>query len=113
MGNGFLTFDMYKFGKIRRHHWKERLEISLKVMRLKRAKVKLRKATKSYRSVCGGGVGGREGASLCRHIAGHKRPWNFATLRRYIFVSFQQKAFKLGNFTKLKALFPAEAMDFL
>ena len=61
MGNGFLTFDMYKFGKIRRHHWKERLEISLKVMRLKRAKVKLRKATKSYRSVCGGGVGGGGG----------------------------------------------------
>ena len=27
-GNGFLTFDMYKFGKIRRHNWKERLEIS-------------------------------------------------------------------------------------
>ena len=61
MGNGFLTFDMYKFGKIRRHHWKQRLEISLKVMRLKRAKVKLRKATKSYRSMCGGGVGGGRG----------------------------------------------------
>ena len=24
----FSTFDMYKLGKIRRHHWKERLKIS-------------------------------------------------------------------------------------
>ena len=65
MGNGFLTFDMYKFGKIRRHHWKERLEISLKVMRLKRAKVKLRKATKSYRSMCGGGMGRGGRGQVC------------------------------------------------
>ena len=25
----FSTFDMYKLGKIRRHHWKERLTISI------------------------------------------------------------------------------------
>lgn len=33
--------------------------------------------------------------------------WNFATLKNYIFLSFQQITFKLSNFTKLKALFPA------
>ena len=81
-------------------------------MRLKRAKVKLRKIAKSYRRLYGGGGGGVGGASLCRHIVGHKRQWNFATLRRYIFVSFQQITFKLGNFINLKALFPAEEMDF-
>ena len=79
-------------------------------MRLKRAKVKLRKAAKSYRRLYYGEGGG---ASLCRHIVGHKRLWNFATLRRYIFVSLQQITFKFGNFINLKALFPAEAMDFL
>ena len=109
---------MYKFGKIRRHNWKERLEISKRTkFESDESQACEGKAPQSYEKlqkyVWWGDGGGGEGASLCRHIAGHKRPWNFATLRRYIFVSFQQKAFKLGNFTKLKALFPAEAMDFL
>ena len=113
MDNGFFNFWMYKLGKIRRHRWKERLEIN-----------KLTKFESDASQACEGKapqsceklqtfVLWRGGASLCRHIVGHKRLWNFATLRRYIFVSLQQITFKFGNFINLKALFPAEAMDFL
>ena len=42
----------------------------------------------------------------------YKRLKNFMTLRSYIFVNFQQIPFKLGNFTNLKALFPAECRIF-
>ena len=38
----------------------------------------------------------------------YKRLYNFATLRSYIFVSFQQIIFKPGKLANLKALFPAE-----
>ena len=37
---------------------------------------------------------------------------NYATLRGYIFVSFQQITFKLRNFTDIKAFFPAVLTDF-
>ena len=42
----------------------------------------------------------------------YKRLLNFATLRSYIFVSFQQITFKPGNFINLKALFSVVSTDF-
>ena len=46
------------------------------------------------------------------HTLLYKRMENAATLRGYIFVSFQQITFKLRNFTDIKALFPAVLTDF-
>ena len=46
------------------------------------------------------------------HTLLYKRMGNSATLRGYIFVSFQQITFKVRNFTDIKALFPAVLTDF-
>ena len=46
------------------------------------------------------------------HTLLYKRMGNSATLRGYIFVSFQQITFKLRNITDIKALFPAVLTDF-
>ena len=42
----------------------------------------------------------------------YKRLQNVAALMSYIFVSFQQITFKLGNFTNLNALFSVVSTDF-
>ena len=41
-----------------------------------------------------------------------ERPYNFPTLRSYIFVSFQQITSKLGNFTNFRALSPLVSTHF-
>ena len=46
------------------------------------------------------------------HTLLYKRMENSATLRGYVFVSFQQITFKLRNFTDIKAFFPAVLTDF-
>ena len=48
-----------------------------------------------------------------KFVPPYKRLQNFATLRSYIFVSFQQITFKFGNFTNLKELFSVVLMDLL
>ena len=72
---------------------------SLKVKRLKRAKIYIRKVAKIY-SRCM--VGGKFVPSPYKLLE------NIATLRGYIFVSFQQINFELGYFINLKALFSAK-----
>ena len=55
----FSTFDMYKLGKIRRHHWKERLTISIIAKfesdLLKTNEDTLLKVAKFYRRLYAGG----------------------------------------------------------
>ena len=50
------------------------------------------------------------GVSLCPHppspLAPYKRLYNFATLRSYIFISFQQITLELGNFQWCRRIFP-------
>ena len=56
----FSTFDMYKLGKIRRHHWKERLKISIIAKfesdLLKTNEDTLLKVAKFYRRLYAGGT---------------------------------------------------------
>ena len=54
----FLTFDMDQEGKIRRHHWKECLQINKIGDTLIQAKIYLREAAKIYKRLYGGGGGG-------------------------------------------------------
>ena len=77
---------------------------SFKVTRLKLAKIHHRKSRnfEDYFMV---------GEQTCSPP--YKGLENFATLRGYMSVSFQQITFKLGNFFKLKALFPEKLTDFL
>ena len=67
--------------------------------------------------VGGGGGGGGGGKNFwfppppppLQHTKVH---YNFATLRNYIFVSFQQVTFKFGNCINLKVLISEESTDF-
>ena len=96
---------------MRRHHWKERPEIS-KMAKFENDTclaskgitplIKLRKFTD---------VGEIVGASLCpRHtnVSKISRPWGAA----YIFISFQQITSQLGNSTNFKAIFSVVSTDF-
>ena len=82
----FFTFDVDKLGKIRRYQWKDRLDIN------KIAKFQSDTSPQSCEK-------------RCRKIS---RLWS----RTYIFVSFQQLTFRLGNFSNLKALFSMMFADF-
>ena len=75
---------------------------SLEVMRRKRVMIQLRKVVKIYRRLHGGGRGG---VPALHYI-------NVCKRRSYIFISFQQITFKLGNFANLKALFTAQLTNF-
>ena len=63
------------------------------------------KIVKIYRRLYGGG-------QVCAPHP-YKRLQNFTTLRSYIFVSFQQITFYVGNFINLEALFLVVSMDSL
>ena len=67
-------------------------------------------ASQSWKNlqICMVGWGRR--ASLCPPP--YQRLYNFATLRIYVFVNFQQITFKLGTFTNFKALFSVVWTDF-
>ena len=99
----FSTFDMDKLRKSVDTTGKSALILgklpSLKVIRLKRAKRELHKASKIYKRLYRGGVG----------IFTIQTSW-----RSYIFVThwFQQIAFKLGSFTNFKALFSVVSTDY-
>ena len=111
--HGFSTFDMDQLGKICRHHWKEphkinkgaKSESDTSLVRRYRS-AKLRKVTDfCLQTLC-------PPKFVPPPHPPYKRLKNFMTLRSYIFVNFQQIPFKLGNFTNLKALFPAECRIF-
>ena len=99
--------------KIGLHHWKGKTALilvklpNLTMIRLNRANIQPFKVAKFYRRLYGG-------RQVCAPLPTHpyKRLQNFATLRSYIFVSFQQITFKLGNFVNLKALFSVVSTDF-
>ena len=106
----FPTFDMDQLGKILRHHWKRRLNISklaasLKLIDLKRATTQLRKAAKIYRRLYR--VGSKFVTPDRTNFCKISRLWGAIS-----YVTFQQITFKIGNFTNLKTLFPAESTDF-
>ena len=63
------------------------------------------KIVKIYRRLYGGG-------QVCAPHP-YKCLQNFTTLRSYIFVSFQQITFYVGNFINLEALFLVVSMDSL
>ena len=77
---------MDQFGKIRRHHWKERLKIS------KIAKFE-------------------SDTSLSSEGIAYKR-LELRRRRSCILITFQQITFKLGNYTNFKALFSVESTHF-
>ena len=67
----FSTFDMDKFGKIRRHHWKGRLKIS-KISKFESDLLRSYKDTapqsrEILQTFVWGGGGGRWGAQTFRH----------------------------------------------
>ena len=100
---------MDKLGKIHRHHWKECLNIS-KIVNFESdafyaSKDIARQRCENLQTFVWWG------ASLCPPP--YKRLQNFMTLRSYIFVSFQQITFKLGNFINLKVFFLVVSMDSL
>ena len=57
-------------------------------------------------------VGGGGGGGKFVPLFPHTNVCNFSTLRRYIFISFQQVTFKFGNFPNFKALFSVVSTDF-
>ena len=83
---------MYKLWKIRQHHWKERLKISKPTKfesdASQACEGKAPQNCEKLQTFVWWGVG--VGASLCSHIVGHKRPWNFATLRSCILLVFNK-----------------------
>ena len=54
----------------------------------------------------------RGGGGVKAYYPLYNRRYFFATLRSYIFVSFQQITFKISTFSNLKALIPAKLTDF-
>ena len=82
----FSVFLMDQFGKIRRHHRKERLKIS------KIAKFE-------------------SDTSLSSEGIAYKR-LELRRRRSCILITFQQITFKLGNYTNFKALFSVESTHF-
>lgn len=93
----------FKLGPVRKNPstpLEERLKLvtspSLEVIRLKRGKMQFRSPPQS----CENGFTGVDVCKISRLYGA------------LIFVSFQQISFKLGNFTNLMAVFPAELMDF-
>ena len=98
---------MDKFGKIRRHHWKERYKIN-KIAKFESDLLKTYEDIALQTFVWWGAGGGGKFVPLFPHT----NVCNFSTLRRYIFISFQQVTFKFGNFPNFKALFSVVSTDF-
>ena len=94
---------MDQLGKIRRHYWKERLNISNNAKYESDTSQAIEdiasQSCENLRRLYGGGRGGGQVCTLY-HTNVYKL--SFATLRGYIFVSFQQNTFKLGYLTNLK-----------
>ena len=95
---------MDKFGKIRRHHWKERYKIN-KIAKFESDLLKTYEDIAPQTFVWWGG-------GKFVPLFPHTNVRNFSTLRRYIFISFQQVTFKFGNFPNFKALFSVVSTDF-
>ena len=101
----FSTFNMDNLGKICRHHWKERLNIS-KIVKFESDTFYASKDCENLQTFVWWG-----GQVCAPHPYKHLQ--NFTTLRSYISVSFQQITFYLGNFINLEALFLVVSMDSL
>ena len=101
----FSTFDNDQLGKIFEHYWKEHLQWN-EIAKFENDTYYTSEENFMNVSMVGGGGVGRRGHKLAPNI---QTSVIFASLRSFIFVSFQQRTHKLGNVTcqcyYFKALF--------
>ena len=92
----FSTFDNDQLGKIYKHYWKEHLQFS-DIAKFESGASYWR-AKKILQIFVWWGGGHKLAPTMQTSV-------KFATLRSYIFVSFQQMTLKRGNVTNFKVLF--------